>query len=478
MEYSFFKYKRNSFLKSVKNFEHEQERVLFKIINSNKNTKYGIKYGFSKIKTIKEFQKYVPISIYENYESYISEILNGKNNILTKEKILLLEPTSGSSSQKKYIPYTKSLKKAFNYGIEPWLSDLFVNYPELLDLKMYWSITPSIKIDEAASKIKIGFENDFEYLNEKFANLIIKNALIPPICDNTEKFQTDTAAFLEKQNNLGLISIWNPYLLILFIRKMSKQPKDIWKNLSVISCWDDGYSKMYADKLKEMFPNTYIQGKGLLATEGIMTIPIINIGKLPCVKSHFFEFIDIETNKIKLLSDLKIGNKYSILLTTQGGLYRYKIGDIVKVYGKYNRCPLLSFEGREDSVSDYFGEKLNEDFVLNILKKYKIDKISDFYLFTPNFIDDIFNYVLYLDTNKHIDFMELEKNIELELSKNFHYNYARKLGQIADFKIYIIKNGMKQYLDYCIKKGQKMGDIKPKHFSNCANYNFVGEFVL
>ena len=62
--------------------------------------------------------------------------------------------------------------------------------------------------------------------------------------------------------------------------------------------------------------------------------------------------------------------------------------------------------------------------------------------------------------------------------QNFHYNYARNLGQIKQFKICKIKDGMKQYIEMCNKKGQKIGDIKPKIFTNCTEYNFIGEFMV
>ena len=66
---------------------------------------------------------------------------------------------------------------------------------------------------------------------------------------------------------------------------------------------------------------------------------------------------------------------------------------------------------------------------------------------------------------------------ENELLKNFHYNYARKLNQLRRFRIITLKNGLNQYIEICQKKGQKIGDIKPKIFSNCTIMDFMGKFV-
>ena len=84
----------------------EQKRVLSEIINSNQNTKFGRKHNFSKIKSINDFQEFIPVTKYEDYASYINDIMNGTKNILTSEEVLLLEPTGGSTDGSKYIPYT------------------------------------------------------------------------------------------------------------------------------------------------------------------------------------------------------------------------------------------------------------------------------------------------------------------------------------------------------------------------------------
>ena len=108
-----------------------ESRKLSKILSSNKNTIYGKRYSFCDIKSIACFQKKVPISTYEDYISYINKIKNGEQNILTSEKVLLLEPSSGSTSAKKLIPYTKGLKYEFSSAISTWLWDLNKNFPRL-----------------------------------------------------------------------------------------------------------------------------------------------------------------------------------------------------------------------------------------------------------------------------------------------------------------------------------------------------------
>jgi hypothetical protein len=70
--------------------------------------------------------------------------------------------------------------------------------------------------------------------------------------------------------------------------------------------------------------------------------------------------------------------------------------------------------------------------------------------------------------------------IDLEFRKNFHYDYCRKLGQLKPLKIfYIRKNARQVYIDECIRRGQRLGDIKMTilHLQNGWNKVFEGDYI-
>lgn len=535
----FLQNKKEDFISALKNIEQVQFELLKKILSKNSKTQYGKTYNFDEILSVKDFQSKIPITTYESYTGFIEKIANGETNVLTSEDVKIFEPSSGSTKASKLIPYTQGLKKDFNKGIEPWLSDVYLNMPELKTAPAYWSITPSFKKESyTKSGIKIGFDNDAQYLSDEFAFLIQKTMFIPECVSKIQDiqlFKYVTLLFLLAQENLALISIWNPSLFLVLLDKLKSNKQKfindiknnsfpdeleesikneigsilkfsdkrksevceilaqeeinfslLWKNLKLISCWADANAKYYVQKLQEIFPNTLIQPKGLLATEGIMTIPIENIGRVPCVNSHFYEFIeqDVVSPEIKLTYELELGKTYSILLTTSGGLYRYEIGDIVRVYDKKGDCPCLEFLGKKDNVSDYFGEKINELHVKSILEKFNIDKLSTFYLFAPKKTNDKLFYALYIELKDAIEKQAigaLEDSIEKELLKNFHYKYCRDLNQIQAFKVFWVKedvSALDKYLQTCTDRGLKLGDIKPAFFSNQCTWDFKGEFIV
>ncbi len=74
--------------------------------------------------------------------------------------------------------------------------------------------------------------------------------------------------------------------------------KDIWPYLTLISCWTSAYAKTYVSDIMQYFPGVDIQGKGLLATEGIISFPLVGKnGYVLSAQSHFFEFIEYKNEE-------------------------------------------------------------------------------------------------------------------------------------------------------------------------------------
>ena len=389
------------------------------------------------------------------------------------------------------------------------LADIWIKkYPDLKQGKSYWSITPSSSSfsfeDNKKTPIPMGFEEDSEYfgkIQKYMMNFIFVNLDRIQEEKDMNIFYLKTVSSLLNCENLRLISIWSPSFLFLLLEYMEtnqekvlkkvknkkrreklkkyiseKDYKSIWKNLRVISCWGENSSSGYIKKIRNLFPFTVVQEKGLLATESFISFPFIDdyntdehnddynnisldsFGSRLSHNSHFFEFICTETGNICDISQIKKGKDYEILVTTGGGFYRYSLGDIIRVISMKGSIPYIKFIGRKGNISDLFGEKLNEIFLKEMMDFYYKDKI-EYYMFAP----DKERYVLYLKSKIKIK----EEEIDKRLKENFHYDYCRKLGQLKPLKIFILTgNPEKEYINFCLEKGQKLGNIKIKVLSS------------
>lgn len=423
----------------IKNTPQEQNKLLKRIIEQNKNCEYGKKYNFSQIKTYNNWKNQIPIIEYEDIEPYIK-----KTNSLTSNTIKLYEPTSGSSGFQKLIPYTEELRREFQNGIKVWLFDLYLHNPTLLFYKSYWSISPKTKTESS----NIGFEKDEEYFS-KIEQIFLNTIMVQPNLSGNFRKNTKKK-LIEEKNDIGLISIWSPS----FLNSILDNEYIEFKNLKIISCWADSSSKIYADNLAKEYPSALIQPKGLLATEGITSFPLCNKGCIISYLSHFYEFMDENSNTF-LINELEEGKTYTVILTTSGGLYRYNTHDLIKVVDFYKNLPIIEFIGRDNNVSDYFGEKISESFVNNVLAQIYPEGYN-FAVFS--FKND--HYVLY--TEQDCEAIVLE---EL-LKKNYHYKNCIELGQLKTCTVKVIKDGLDKYQKYYLQKGLKLGDIKPKSLDN------------
>src|SRR5262245_52606599 len=83
-----------------------QETLLREILRRNQNTSFGRRHDFSRLQTVRDYQRQVPLSLHEDYHDHIARISAGVPNVLTAERVELLQPTSGTTSGEKLIPYT------------------------------------------------------------------------------------------------------------------------------------------------------------------------------------------------------------------------------------------------------------------------------------------------------------------------------------------------------------------------------------
>ena len=168
------------FYKNCFELRHSQNIKLKKYLSRNKNTQFGIKYKFDQIKDYNGYKKNVPVQDWKDIAPWVELIKNGKDNVLTSEKVILLEETSGTSSFSKLIPYTNLLKKEIQKGIGPWMNALYENYKNAFKGSSYWSFSPPLKKKRKTSAgIPIGIEDDTDYFNP-FSKFLLSKILARP----------------------------------------------------------------------------------------------------------------------------------------------------------------------------------------------------------------------------------------------------------------------------------------------------------
>jgi hypothetical protein len=307
-----------------------------------------------------------------------------------------------------------------------------------------------------------------------------------------DEFWYATLRHLVRRPDLRLISVWNPSFLTLLADQLSRhgdrlvdeEPNlksalrartaaerhaRLWPHLRMISCWADGNSGPAARKLAALFPQARVHAKGLIATEGFVSFPWEGCdGAVLAVRSHFLEFLPADSagrpdaTRPCLAHELEPGQAYAVVLTTGGGLYRYQLGDVVTVLGRLHQCPLVRFAGRNE-VADWCGEKLHEVQAARIIESaFTARRVTpSFAMLACDTSGDVPHYVLYVEAAASEDDLGgIAAAIDRALDENFHYRYARRLGQLGPLRAFAARNAEASYLAACMARGQRAGDVK------------------
>lgn len=241
--------------------------------------------------------------------------------------------------------------------------------------------------------------------------------------------------------------------------------RTLWPDLALLSVWTDADAARFLPALRARFPGVEIQGKGLLATEGVVTVPMFDAAApVLAVRSHVYEFLDPRKPDARplLAHELENGAIYEVLFSTGGGFLRYRVGDLVRVDGKYRETPCLRFVGRADAVTDLVGEKVSAARVASLLERI-LGSTPRFSMVAPEMGEGAPPaYRLFFEGELTDDALaSAARAMEAALAEGHPYEYARRLGQLGELKAVRVRGGVRAYEARCIALGQRAGDVKP-----------------
>lgn len=513
-----------------------QASVLRRLLAWNRDSAYGRKYEFRRIRNVDDYRRLVPLVEWSDLEPWVHRICQGEQGLLSEAPVLMVEPTSGTSSRAKYVPYTKALRGEFQEAVGAWIVDLYLHHPRLFLGSAYWCVTPlTARERRTEGGLAVGFEEEGEYfgpIRQWLLRTLLKVPKEIALVESPEAFRYATLLFLLAAEDLALISIWSPTFLSTLLAPLAgwidrladdleagrlsppmpmaealvarlsarlgthvERAREIrriveihgkgeglaqalWPDLVLVSAWADGAAADWVPPLRRLFPAAAFQPKGLLSTEGITTIPLcaLSRGAALAVHAQFYEFLD-EDDRGQLAHELETGKVYESVLSTGGGLYRYRTGDRVRVEGKLGDLPLLSFVGRRGGVVDHFGEKLTEDFLREALRACEEELELD----PPPFrlvaltTEEEPRYCVWWTERSEVSssfsssslsssLSSLPSLLDTKLRANPHYDHCRRLGQLGPLTLRLLEPGVgwDRYLARCLAEGMREGDVKPR----------------
>jgi hypothetical protein len=265
----------------------------------------------------------------------------------------------------------------------------------------------------------------------------------------------------------------------------------IWPGLSYIAAVTGANFSIYDDKVNYYTGSLPIYSPAYAATEAMIGINPYSdrIRYVIIPDTAFYEFIPVddehaENKDTRCLYELEAGKKYEIVLTNYTGLYRYRIGDVIKVVGFYNNCPEVEFLYRKNQVLNMVSEKTNEEHITNsiknTMKKLNLNLID--YTTMPDNSITPGRYIFYLelkDSMKANNIKLLEETLDSEIrSANLAYDRARGNKRLARVKVtLLLPNTFNSVKEKLFTRGVSKNQIKiPRVMTNHSNLlNIINE---
>ncbi|HEM7879248.1 TPA: GH3 auxin-responsive promoter family protein [Burkholderia contaminans] len=477
-----------------------QARRLTALLAANRDTAFGRRFGFDRIDSPTRFRERVPVHAAVDFLPWLDRVSHETEPVLTAERPVFLERTSGSTTRQKLIPYTPAFLRELQAAMVVWLADMHRACPALGEGRAYWSMSPPLQAPGVAPNgIPVGSASDLDYLGDSSAAALASTLLVPPLTGNAATWRRETLHALVADEALAFISVWSPTFLTSVLRPLfdrddaggardlawvdASLPADrraalrraieegdcraLWPRLAAVSCWLDGPSKHYAEALRVRFPHVQWLPKGLFATEGVASIPFgAGEGCPLAIGSHYLEFVR-DDGSVCDVDGLRPGDEAQVLLTTGGGLYRYALGDRVRVVGMTARTPRIAFVGRAAASVDLVGEKLDEQIAADALNRAHRQHREVSACIVPCLAKEgLPHYVLCVAGDIGTDAADaMCAAVEAELAQVFHYAHARRLGQIGPLRVRRQGRSPERLGDLlqlaAERAGIRAGDVKP-----------------
>ncbi len=341
-----------------------QHKMFRQLIGRGANTAFGHDYELKSIGSIEQFQSKVELFDYDNFKHYIERMVKGERNVTTRGTVKLFARSSGTTSDRsKYIPITnESVWWNHTQGMRDMATIYFGNNPstKLFDGK---TLTLGGSYTREGGAL-VGDLSSLLLYKTRFVGTSLraphpKTAVIPNFDEKCEAIVRECV----KQNIVAFAGVpsWNLALMRHVLEHTGKQNLlEVWPNMELFAHGGVEFTP-YRSSFEALIPSSqmnYLETYN--ASEGFFALaddPTRNDMLLMLDYGTFYEFR--KGDDIVPLEGVKCGEKYAILISSNNGLWRYELGDMVEFTSTdpYR----IRFAGRTRQYINVFGEELIVD---------------------------------------------------------------------------------------------------------------------
>jgi hypothetical protein len=454
-------------------FETQQE-ILYQLLAKASMTEWGIKFRYSSISSVKEYQSAVPVQTYEDIIPYVERLRQGETNLLWPGEIKWFAKSSGTTSAKsKFIPMSREALEDCHYRAA---KDI---------LAIYTLNNPNTRIFSGKALTLGGSHRINQFNNDSLygdlSAILIENAPswveiirtpkhdIALIEDFDKKLELITRKTVnENVTNFSGVPSWYLTLIKSVLSYTGKSNLlDVWPNLEVFFHGGISFAP-YRDLYKELikgdqmqYMETYNASEGFF---GIQDDPGRSDMLLMLDYGIFYEFIPAdkvrrENPPALSLGEVEKGINYAIVISTNGGLWRYMIGDTIEFTSLF---PFrFRITGRTKHYINAFGEEVIIDNAEKALEEAcrETGAIISEYTAGPVFMDASSrgSHEWIIEFEKVPDSLERFTIILDETLKSINSDYEAKRFKDINLVLPVVRSAPKGTFNSWLKSKNKLG---------------------
>lgn len=470
-----------------------QRNVLQHLVTQAQYTEFGRKYHFSRLFTVKDFKNRIPIHEYDDLKPYIKRMMEGEQNILWNTPINWFAKSSGTTSDKsKFIPISdESLKDIHFKGSKDVLSNYYKNFPDS-DLLTGKSLVVggSHQVHSLVEDIQYGDLSAVLMQNTPFWGHWIRTpelsiALLDEWESKIEQLATTTV--YENVTSLAGVPTWTIILIKRILDISGKKTlKEVWPNLELYMHGGVSFTP-YREQISKLIgaPINYLEMYN--ASEGFFAAQNMPDDEgLLLYTDHgiFYEFLPVEeygkpNAKTIGLKQVELNKNYALVITTNGGLWRYLVGDTIQFTSL--KPFKIKVTGRLKHYMNAFGEEIIVDNADNAIAvaSAKTNSVVKDYTAAPVYFTEQNN-------GAHQWLVEFEtppKDLKLftfeldEALKSFNSDYEAKRYKNIALRLPLVHSLEKNTFNKWLKsKGKLGGQHKVPRLNN--ERNMIEEILL